>query len=264
MHKIFGISLRIIDCFTVINKKFMTEHDDTRQVGHKVWAIIPAGGIGVRMSADIPKQHLKIHGKAILHHTLSRICASPLINGVVIGISCQDVCWSKDPFNDAKILATYDAGKQRRDTVLNGLRFLAGLDDVAQSDWVLVHDAVRPCLIQQDIQNLLNEANDNQIGAVLGKKVADTLKITDENGMIMRTVEREKIWRAFTPQMFRLGDLLRAIEASVADGVQVTDESMAMERLGFRPVMVEGHFANHKITTAEDMDLAGLFLTEFQ
>ena len=230
---------------------------------HKVWAIIPAAGIGGRMSADIPKQYLKIHGRPMLHHTLSRICASPLIDGVIIGISPQDSRWSKDPFTHPKILGVCDGGRERRDTVLNGLKFLDGLDEVAQSDWALVHDAVRPGIMQQDIQNLLTQANDNQIGAVLGKRLADTLKITDENQAIQQTVDRKKFWRAFTPQVFRLGDLLRAIEVSVADGVQVTDESMAMERLGFHPAMVEGHSSNNKITTSDDLDLADLLLAKF-
>ena len=216
------------------------------------------------MSADVPKQYLKIYGKEILHHTLARICASPLISGVVIGLGRKDGCWSKNRFTDAKILATYDAGEQRCDTVLNGLRFLNRQDNIAQSDWVLVHDAVRPSLIQHDIQNLLNEANANKIGAVLGKKLTDTLKITNQHHAVQQTVDRKNLWRAFTPQIFRLGDLLAASEAAVADGVQVTDESMAMERMGFRPVMVEGHASNNKITTPEDLALAGLLLTEFQ
>ena len=231
---------------------------------HKVWAIIPAAGIGGRMSADMPKQHLEIHGTPMLHHTLSRICASPVIDGVVIGISPQDSAWSKNPFTHPKILGVCDGGRQRRDTVLNGLKFLDGLEQVAQSDWALVHDAVRPCIVRQDIQNLLTQANDNEIGAVLGKRLVDTLKITDESQAIQQTVDREKLWRAFTPQVFRLGDLLRAIEASVADRVQVTDESMAMERAGFHPAMVEGHASNCKITTADDLDLAALFLAKFQ
>ncbi len=230
----------------------------------KVWAIIPAAGIGSRMLAEIPKQYLKIHGTPMLHHTLSRICASPVIDGVVIGINPQDSRWSKDPFTHPKILGVCDGGRERADTVLNGLKFLERLDQVAQSDWALVHDAVRPGIMQQDIQNLLTLANDNQIGAVLGKRLVDTLKITDEEQVIQQTVARKKFWRAFTPQVFRLGDLLRAIEAAVADGVQITDESMAMERLGLGPAMVEGHSSNNKITTIDDLDLADLFLAEFQ
>lgn len=230
----------------------------------KVWAIIPAAGIGVRMLADIPKQYLKIQGKSIVHHTLARICASPVIDGVVIGISRQDGWWSKECFTHPKILGIYDGGKVRSDTVFNGLKFLERLGQVAQSDWALVHDAVRPAIMQQDIQNLLTCANDNKIGAVLGKKLVDTLKITDEAQTIQQSVDRKKFWRAFTPQVFRLSDLLRALEAAVTHRVQVTDESMAIERLGLCPAMVEGHSSNHKITTIEDLDVMGLFLAEFQ
>lgn len=231
---------------------------------NKVWAIIPAAGIGSRMSAKIPKQYLKIHGKPMLHHTLARICASPLIDGVVIGINPQDSRWSENRFTHSKILGLCDGGKTRRDTVLNGLKFLDGLDEVASSDWALVHDAVRPSIMQQDIQNLLSQANANKIGAVLGKKLVDTLKIADDSQSIQQTVDRQKFWRAFTPQVFRLSDLLRAIESSVADRVEVTDESMAIERLGLCPAMVEGHSSNNKITTADDLELASLFLAEFQ
>ncbi len=127
-----------------------------------------------------------------------------------------------------------------------------------------MHDAVCPSIMRQDIQNLLDEANNNQTGAVLGKKMTDTLKIIDQRQVIQQTVERGQFWRTFTPQIFRLGDLLTAIETSISDGVLVTDESMAMECFGFCPTIVEGHARNHKITTAEYLDLAGLFLMEFQ
>lgn len=239
---------------------------------HKVWAIIPAAGIGTRLStglsSDRPKQYLEIHGRPMLHHTLSRICASPLIDGVVVGIHRQDSRWSKNPFIHAKILGVYDGGEERSDTVLNGLKFLHRLEQVAQTDWALVHDAVRPAIMQQDIQNLLSQANANKMGAVLGKRLVDTLKTTDAAQAIQQTIrqssERKIFWRAFTPQVFRLGDLLRAIERALAERVQITDESMAIEHLGLCPAMVEGHAGNHKITTIDDLALANLFLAEFQ
>ncbi len=227
----------------------------------KIWAIIPAAGVGVRMSAEMPKQYLRIQGVSILQHTLSRICASSLISGVVIGLSRADVWWDEIAFTHPKILGTCEGGEQRQDTVLNALRFVDTLQHTTATDWVLVHDAVRPCFKEQDIQNLLNEANDNQKGAVLGKKLTDTLKMTDQGQAIQQTVARKNCWRAFTPQMFRLGDLLSALEAALADGIAVTDESMAMERLGIYAAMVEGHFGNHKITTTDDLDLATLLLT---
>ncbi len=216
------------------------------------------------MPGHVPKQYLSINGRSVLHHTLSRICANPAVDGVVIGVSPQDVWWTKDRFSHPKILGTYEGGRERADTVLKGLKFLNTLNEVAPSDWALVHDAVRPCIVQQDIQNLVAEANANKTGAVLGKQLVDTLKKTDERGMVQETVNRSRLWRAFTPQIFRVKELTRAIEKSLDDGVHVTDESMAMELTGIYPIMVEGYLTNIKITISSDLELMELFLGEYQ
>ncbi len=235
---------------------------------HKVWAIIPAGGIGARMFADRPKQYLRLHGRPVLHHTLSRICASPVIDGVVVGIRKADPWWSRERFSHAKLLGTFHSGPERANTVLNGLKYLGCLDNIAHTDWALVHDAVRPCIMQQDIENVVMQASRNRIGAVLGNKLVDTLKITDQSGLVRQTTgvykRNDKIWRALTPQIFRIGDLIRGIEKSMADGVLATDESMAMENAGIFPDMVAGHCGNIKITAGPDLDLMDLWLTRFK
>jgi 2-C-methyl-D-erythritol 4-phosphate cytidylyltransferase len=216
------------------------------------------------MSAEVPKQYLKLHGSTVLHHTLSRICANPEIKGVVIGISPEDCWWSKDEFTHTKLLGIYQGGAERADTVLNGLQYLDSLDLVSRSDWVLVHDAARPCIVQQDIHNLLASARVNGVGAVLGKTLIDTIKSVDEKNIVRNTVDREQLCRAFTPQVFRIGKLIQAIEDSVHAGIKLTDESMAMERSGMYPVLVEGHASNIKITTSGDLDLMELYLAEYQ
>ena len=148
-------------------------------------------------------------------------------------------------------------------TVQNGLKFLKNMEGVSRSDWVLVHDAVRPGILHDDIVKLINCANQNQRGAVLGKKVVDTLKLTEDNTIINSTISRRHIWRAFTPQVFMLDQLIRGIETSLKDDTDITDESMAMEKIGIHADMVEGHPGNMKITIAEDLELMELFLSEF-
>lgn len=230
----------------------------------KVWAIIPAGGIGERMGCEIPKQYLKIHGVPILHHTISRICECPDVDGVAIGISEDDRYWVSESFENLKIVGTYQGGVLRSDTVLNGMKYLHSVTEVAPDDWVLVHDAVRPCILQQDLKNLIRCANKNMKGAVLGGKLIDTLKAVNEVDAIQKTMDRERCWRAFTPQMFPIDVLMKAMETAIGSGQQLTDESMAMERLGVYPQLIEGHSSNIKITTPLDIELMEMLLKKFQ
>ncbi len=234
----------------------------TRQ--HKVWAIVPAGGVGRRMGTDKPKQYLSVCGCPIIHHTLSRICASPFIDGVTVGIADTDHWWPRHSFSHPRILGVYGAGPERVDTVRNGLDYLLEHHNAVESDWALVHDAVRPCILQRDIENLVGEAASNGDGAVLGGDLADTLKIADENGRIMDTVPRDRFRRAYTPQMFRIRDLANGIDESRSRGVSVTDESMAVEVIGIRPMLVRGHPASLKVTVQSDLDLMKVILEAFQ
>ena len=231
---------------------------------NKIWAIIPAGGVGRRMGTDKPKQYLSVCGKPIIHHTLSRICSSPSIDGVVVGVADSDHWWQDHSFSHARILGVYAAGAERVDTVRKGLDFLLEHQNVSESDWALVHDAVRPCILQQDIENLVDEAYDNQSGAVLGGGLADTLKVADENGRISNTVPRNRFWRAYTPQIFRIRDLIHGIDESRSLGLSVTDESMAVEVIGIRPMLVTGHPASIKVTVKSDLDLMEVVLQAFQ
>jgi 2-C-methyl-D-erythritol 4-phosphate cytidylyltransferase len=229
-----------------------------------VWAVVPAAGVGRRMGTALPKQYQTVSGLPLLHHTLSRLCSSPVITGVVVGINRNDDAWRSNPFVHAKMMGEYAGGNERADTVLAGLHFLSETVGASDSDWALVHDAARPCVLQQDIANLLEAAEASQRGAVLGSILSDTLKKTDESSQVDTTVDREGLWRAFTPQVFPLGDLGKALENACQQGLAITDESMAMEQIGVQATMVQGHNSNIKITVPADLDLAELYLREFQ
>jgi len=142
--------------------------------------------------------------------------------------------------------------------VLNGLEHLAGTAGV--DDWVLVHDAARPCVRRQDIEMLMTRLEDHEVGGLLGVPVADTMKQVDSDSMILKTVERDGLWRALTPQMFRLGPLRDALQQAIASGVMVTDDASAMEMAGYRARMVEGQADNIKITRPADLQLAEFYL----
>lgn len=231
---------------------------------NRIWAIIVAGGMGKRMGTDKPKQYISVCGKPVIHHTLSRVCSSRLIDGVVVGIQEADLWWKSDPFFDTRMLGVYAAGAERVDTVQNGLHYLLEHENVADTDWALVHDAVRPCILQQDIENLVNEAIRNRSGAVLGGLLADTLKRTDENDRVLSTIPRNRFWRTYTPQMFKIRDLINGIDETRGRGLTVTDECMAVEAVGIQPILVTGHPANIKVTVQSDLDLVELYLQVFE
>jgi len=153
-----------------------------------------------------------------------------------------------------------DGGKERCHSVLNGLNALS--DSALTDDWVLVHDAARPCVRQQDLRLLIDTLADHAVGGLLGRPVHDTIKKTDARGVVTGTVERDCLWHAYTPQMFRYGLLRAALTKALEDGYEVTDEASAMEHAGHRPLMVEGHADNIKITRPEDLPLAEYYLQQ--
>lgn len=225
-----------------------------------LWAIIPAAGRGLRMNSDIPKQHMPLCGKSVLHHTLSRLCDMEEVRGIAVGLSSPDPWWEQGPFDHPKLLGTYPGGERRQDTVLNGLRYLAEVAEVGPSQQVLVHDAARPCITRRDVFNVAEKAHESENGAVLGSRVKDTIKTSSGDDAISGTLDRSCCWRAYTPQVFALGKLLFALETAREKGVTVTDEAMAMELVGLLPCMVQGSDMNIKITENADLRLAGFFL----
>jgi len=227
----------------------------------RFWAVIPAAGIGSRMAAADPKQYLPLCGKTVLEHTLERIISHPRIVATVLVISADDGHWPRLADSFAKSSLWIAAGgAERCHSVLNGLRALAS--HAAPRDWVLVHDAARPCVRRKDIDALLEQLMDHPVGGLLGIPVADTMKRTDREGNIIETVQRKGLWRALTPQMFRYEQLLQALQAALDQDKLVTDEAAAMEISGHMPRMVEGHADNIKITRPQDLALAELFLRQ--
>ena len=225
----------------------------------KFHAVIPAAGAGSRMGADIPKQYLTLAGQTVLEHSLDVLLACERIATVVLVLSADDERWPeiKDRYKDSRV-ETVTGGAERCHSVLNGLEHLTGTAGV--DDWVLVHDAARPCVRQQDIEMLMTRLEDHAVGGLLGVPVADTMKQVDSDSMILKTVERDGLWRALTPQMFRLGPLRDALQQAIASGVMVTDDASAMEMAGYRARMVEGQADNIKITRPADLQLAEFYL----
>jgi 2-C-methyl-D-erythritol 4-phosphate cytidylyltransferase len=225
----------------------------------KFHAVVPAAGAGARMGADIPKQYLTLAGQTVLEHSLDALLACKRINRIVLVLSADDEHWPqfRHRYKDSRV-ETAGGGAERCHSVLNGLEQLAGT--AGDDDWVLVHDAARPCVSQQDIESLISALEDDRVGGLLGVAVADTMKQVDAEGAVVQTVERDGLWRALTPQMFRFGLLRDALQQAIARGVLVTDEAAAMEMAGHRPRMVEGQGDNIKITRPGDLQLAEFYL----
>lgn len=221
------------------------------------WCIVPAAGSGSRFGADRPKQHVDIAGRSLLDWTLSTLVTHPRIAGLVVVISRGDPYWN-GLSHAGKPLLTAHGGAERADSVLAGLAALPA--SVAADDFVLVHDAARPCVRHDDIDKLIDTASRND-GGLLAAPLRDTLKRVDANGLVIATEPRESRWRALTPQMFRRDALTRALQTARVAGVVVTDEAMAMEQAGHAPVLVEGSDDNIKVTTPADRALATFLLS---
>lgn len=216
------------------------------------FALVPAAGSGARMGAQQPKQYLPLLGKPLIHHTLAALCATPEIDKVFVVLSVDDTDWRRHDWSGLgpRLVPLFCGGASRADSVLAGLRAIAG--EVAQSDWVLVHDAARPCIAPWHIERLIRELADEEVGGLLAVPVADTLKRADEHARVVATVPRERLWQAQTPQMFRYVMLRRALESHH----HVTDESSAIEAAGLRPRLVQGDATNLKVTYPLDLHLA--------
>lgn len=217
------------------------------------WAVIPAAGIGARMAADRPKQYLQLGGLTIIEHSLLCFLDHPRLKGLVVSLAADDPYWPTLPCALDSRIQQVAGGKERADSVLNALLHLHanGADD---NDWVLVHDAARPNLTRADLDNLLAELADDPVGGLLAVPAKDTLKRADANGRVTETVDRSLIWQAYTPQMFRLGALHRALADSLVSNVAITDEASAIEWAGQSPRLIEGRADNIKVTRPEDLE----------
>jgi len=216
------------------------------------WAVVPAAGRSLRFGGDVPKQYLQVAGELLIAHTLRALFAHSTVEGAVVVLAKDDADWPGwQTFADRPVL-TCIGGGERADSVLAGLSALP--ESVRADDFVLVHDAARPNLNAQDLEQLLERGRSDPVGAILASPVRDTLKHAGDDGGIDGTEPRERLWRALTPQLFRRLQLSRALMAARDEGTVITDESMAMERQGLRPLLVEGADDNIKITTPADLE----------
>lgn len=225
----------------------------------RCWAVIPAAGVGRRMESNIPKQYLHIAGKTVIEHTLDVLLSQADIFGAVIVTSADDEYWQDLDYQSEKPLLNASGGKERFHSVLNALTALQEI--ASKSDWVLVHDAARPCVSCADLTCLITTVKKHNTGGLLASRVRDTMKRSDQKGQVTSTENRENLWHALTPQMFRLEELATAIESAIAQGINITDDASAMEVFGHQPLLVEGSHCNIKITHPEDLLLAEAILT---
>ena len=225
-----------------------------------LYALIPAAGAGTRFRGDVPKQYLQLAGRPMLWHSVNSLCAPPIENVFVV-LAPEDRQFAGFDWSAfaGRLEPLYCGGETRRDSVYNGM--VAAMAAADADDWMLVHDAARPCLPQQDLANLIRETRDDRIGGILALPVADTVKrvAKDEAGAqrVAGTEDRSQLWLAQTPQMFRCGLLVEALrEAKHA----VTDEASAVEQMGLRPRLVAGSRENIKVTFPEDLGIAEAIL----
>lgn len=216
------------------------------------WLVIPAAGVGARMAADRPKQYLQLAGRCILEHTLDCFLDHPGLRGVVVSLAEDDPFWPNLACSRDSRIYRAPGGAERADSVLNGLLRLGELG-ADEQDWVLVHDAARPNLSVGDLDLLLAELADDPVGGLLAVPARDTLKRVGRDGRVRETIDRSVVWQAYTPQMFRLGALHRALAEALVSDVTVTDEASAIEWAGQAPRLIEGRADNIKVTRPEDL-----------
>jgi 2-C-methyl-D-erythritol 4-phosphate cytidylyltransferase len=278
---------------------------DARQ---KFWVVIPAAGSGSRFASGsaqtLPKQYLQLAGRTVLEWALAPFLARRDLQRIVVVLSPADSYWQTLAVAQHPRILAVAGGPERVDSVRNGLRALSSQDPAPASrdgapgaarertarnfspqqcahenDWVLVHDAARPCLTDSDLERLIDSLRDDPVGGLLALPLADTLKRADAQDRVRQTVPREQLWRALTPQMFRHGVLMRALDAAAhaaheaasperagrpvgsAASAAPTDESSAVELLGLRPRLVRGRADNLKITLPQDLALASCILS---
>jgi 2-C-methyl-D-erythritol 4-phosphate cytidylyltransferase len=224
----------------------------------RYWAVVPAAGQGQRMASDVPKQYLEVAGQPVLQHCLQNMLDWGFLENIVVVLQPDDQRWSSLPVATDPAVISVVGGRERSDSVLAGLAALAEL--AAADDWVLVHDAARPCVLREDVERLREQLRDDPVGGILAQPVSETVKRADAENRTLETVDRSGLWLAQTPQMFRYQVLVDALADAARRGLVVTDESAALEQAGLRPQLVAGAATNIKITQAGDLAFAELWL----
>ncbi|HKU90690.1 MAG TPA: 2-C-methyl-D-erythritol 4-phosphate cytidylyltransferase [Steroidobacteraceae bacterium] len=228
----------------------------------RYYLVIPAAGSGRRFSAAQPKQYATLGSSTVIEHALAVFEADADCAGIVVALAANDAIWPTIAARRSRLIETAEGGAQRAHSVRNALRALSAR--VRDDDWIMVHDAARPCFAAADLALLKRELAAHPVGGLLAIPLADTLKRALEPGShvthVDATIDRDGLWRAATPQVFRFGVLLRALESALAAGRMPTDEAQAIEWSGQRPRLVAGRADNIKVTTADDLVLAGAIL----
>jgi 2-C-methyl-D-erythritol 4-phosphate cytidylyltransferase len=225
----------------------------------RCWAVVPAAGSGSRMDSGLPKQYLEVGGACILEHSVQALLACERIHGVVVALHPEDNRARQLPVFTDKRVQRVAGGEQRSDSVLAALTALLAQGDL--EDWVLVHDAARPCLQLAELRRLIDRVTATDTGGILAEPMMDTVKQSGANDRVLRTLDRSRLWRAQTPQMFRLGPLYAAIEGASKRGLEITDEASAMELAGHSVQLVMGSPGNLKVTLPADLELAAWYLS---
>lgn len=224
------------------------------------WAVVPAAGVGARMGSLVPKQYLPIHGKTVIEHSIHKLLAITDLQRIYVALSEDDCYWPELAIANYPTICRVNGATERAGSVLNAL--LAISTHASDSDWVLVHDAARPCVEVTDIEALIASVGNHDIGGILGVPVSDTLKRVHDREVIFGTVDRTQLWQAQTPQLFRLGLLRTCLQRALAEAQTITDEASALEAYGYQPLIVKGCNSNLKITYPEDVMMASLLLQQ--
>ncbi len=229
----------------------------------RYFLVIPAAGSGRRFASAVPKQYAPLGSSTVIEHALAPFEADADCAGIAVALAAGDTDWPAIAARRTRLIETTEGGEQRAHSVRNALRALA--TRVREDDWIMVHDAARPCFAAADLALLKRELSSHPVGGLLAVPLADTLKRALEPAShvthVDSTLDRDGLWRAATPQVFRFGMLLRALEAALASGRLPTDEAQAIEWSGQRPRLVAGRADNIKVTTADDLALAGAILS---
>ncbi|MDD9176268.1 2-C-methyl-D-erythritol 4-phosphate cytidylyltransferase [Aliivibrio sp. S2TY2] len=224
-------------------------------------AIVPAAGVGSRMKADRPKQYLVLNGKTVLEHTIEQLLSYPLIENVVVAITDGDPYFPELAIAQDSRVIRVSGGKERADSVLSGLSYV---QENQLTEWVMVHDAARPCIRHSDIEKLIDDVIPEHVGGILATPVRDTMKQANTDTTIEKTIDRSVLWHALTPQLFTTELLYLALKTGLDKGLSITDESSAIELMGHQPKLVQGRADNLKITQPEDLDLAAFYLQKMK
>lgn len=234
----------------------MTNSGDINIAMQEFSVVVPAAGIGKRMQSDCPKQYLKIDGVCIIEHTLNRLLSHPNIKNVIVALAEHDDVFATLNIANNPNVHQVLGGKERSDSVLAGLEF------ISSTEWILVHDAARPCVTHKDIDQLINFCITQQQGAILATPVRDTMKRTMNSREIDYTESRDNLWHAQTPQMFKHKQLQNSLDAAINNNISITDEASAIEVSGAKSFVVEGREDNIKITRPSDLNLAAFILDQ--